>query len=207
MFCFQQCVFKIWICCRSWWHKFGIIRLQSPMDIRHRSTYSWQLAGSMPSLGKPTLVSIFVVSNFGLKGATGSSCCSLFLGKWHSYESMTKAINMYSTMENIDVATFIKNGRSQCNQQTKIWDNFYKAENKDTKKWGFSGNDCFWSQLQTQFLITWKGIVENEKRFFSSTGSYTKTSFSFYTGVKFWEIQIYFYSSFFQILKFWNFLF
>jgi len=58
------------------------------------------------------LVSMFAVSNFGLKGATGSFYHSLFLGKWHSYESMAKAIDMYLAMEKIDVATFINHGRS-----------------------------------------------------------------------------------------------
>ena len=53
----------------------------------------------------------------------------------------------------------------------------------------------------------WKWISENPKSFFSSKGSFTKTSLIFSTGTMVWNIQMNLYGLFFHILTFNDFMF
>ena len=60
----------------------------------------------------------------------------------------------------------------------------------------------FLSSFSKAFLTKWKWILKNWKRFLSSTGQRTKTSFNFYIGVIDWKIQVSYLQPMIHILLF-----
>ena len=95
------------------------------------------------------------------------------------------------TKTSLIFSTAIKVWNIQCNICSLLF--------RDFKYLIFS---CFSVHFTGQILIDWRWIFKKKERFLLITDPFTKTSLSFYTGVKVWKIQFNICSLFFRICKY-----